>query len=266
MAVAGIDVGGQNVHVVILSRGKIIAKARLATGISKAQAAEKAFDDALRQSQLTRQDIERTVATGSSGKRVAFASSVTTDAAADARGINKVIPSARTVIDVGGEESRAIKVSDKGRVLDFAVNERCAAGSGTFIDTISRTLEVPVEGMSELARQSQRSIPMNSQCAVFGESEVISMIHQKISKSDIARAVHDAIANRLGSLVRNVGLEEDIVMVGGVALNQGFVESLSRALGKNIKVPDDPDYIGALGAALAAEGEAPGKDAKTNGR
>jgi len=265
MAVAGADVGGQNVHIVILSGGKIIAKAKAPTGTSKAQAAEKAFENALRQAHLTRQDIKHTVATGSSGKRVAFASRVITDAAADSRGVNRVMPSARTVIDVGSEESRAIKVSDEGRVLDFAVNEKCAAGSGSFIDTISRALEVSVEEMSELARQSTRSIPMNSQCAVFGESEVISMIHQKVARSDIARAVHEAIAKRLASLVRNIGPEGDVAMIGGVALNRGFVESLSQALGQNIKVPDDPDYIGALGAALVAEGEFPGREAKIGG-
>ena len=137
-------------------------------------------------------------------------------------------------------------------MLDFAVNERCAAGTGTFVDTMSRALEVPIEGMSGLALQSTRSIPMNAQCAVFGESEVVSLIHQKTPKPDIARAVHDAIAGRLGSVARIVGLEDDVVMVGGVALNQGFVESLRRDLGKDVKVPEDPDFIGALGAALAA--------------
>jgi benzoyl-CoA reductase subunit D len=252
MIVAGIDVGGKNVHVVILSDGKVLTKAKTPTGISKAQAAEQAFDEALKQAQITRKDVERTVVTGSSGKRVAFANGYIPDAAADGRGVIKLIPSARTVIDVGGEEGRAIKVSAEGKVLDFAVNERCAAGTGTFVDTMSRALEVPIEGMSGLALQSTRSIPMNAQCAVFGESEVVSLIHQKTPKPDIARAVHDAIAGRLGSVARIVGLEDDVVMVGGVALNQGFVESLRRDLGKDVKVPEDPDFIGALGAALAA--------------
>lgn len=145
-----------------------------------------------------------------------------------------------------------MKVSPEGKVLDFAINEKCAAGTGTFVDTMARALEIPVEEMAKLSLQSTRSIPMNAQCAVFGESEVVSLIHQKIPKHDIARAVHDAIAGRIGSVARIVGLEDDIVMIGGVAKNVGFVESLKRDLGAGVKVPDAPEYIGALGAAAAA--------------
>jgi benzoyl-CoA reductase subunit D len=145
-----------------------------------------------------------------------------------------------------------MKISPEGKVLDFAINERCAAGTGTFVDTMARALEVPVEEMAKLSIQSTRSIPMNAQCAVFGESEVVSLIHQKTPKHDIARAVHDAIAGRIGSVARIVGLEDDIVMVGGVAKNTGFVESLKLALSAEVKVPKDPEYIGALGAAAAA--------------
>jgi benzoyl-CoA reductase subunit D len=222
------------------------------TGINKAEAAEKLYAEALKQAGLKREDITRVVATGSSGPRVAFANGVIPDAAADARGVIKLIPSARTIIDVGGEEGRAIKISPEGKVLDFAINERCAAGTGTFVDTMSRALEVPVEEMAKLSLKSTQSIPMNAQCAVFGESEVVSLIHQKTSKQDIARAVHDAIAGRIGSVARIVGLEKDVVMIGGVAKNPGFVESLKRDLGMEVKVPDDPDFVGALGAATAA--------------
>ena len=252
MIFAGIDVGGKNVHVVIAKNGTILAKAGGPTGISKAEAAERLYEEALKQAGLKRQDITRVVATGSSGQRVTFANGVIADASADARGVIKLIPSARTIVDVGGEEGRAIKISPEGKVLDFAINERCAAGTGTFVDTMARALEVPVEEMAKLSLQSTRSIPMNAQCAVFGESEVVSLIHQKIPKQDIARAVHDAIAGRVGSVARIVGLEKDVVMIGGVARNTGFVESLKRDLGLEVKVPDDPDFVGALGAAAAA--------------
>jgi benzoyl-CoA reductase subunit D len=252
MIFAGIDVGGKNVHIVIAKDGTILAKMGRPTGINKAEAAEKLYAEALKQAGLKREDITRVVATGSSGPRVAFANGVIPDAAADARGVIKLIPSARTIIDVGGEEGRAIKISPEGKVLDFAINERCAAGTGTFVDTMSRALEVPVEEMAKLSLKSTQSIPMNAQCAVFGESEVVSLIHQKTSKQDIARAVHDAIAGRIGSVARIVGLEKDVVMIGGVAKNPGFVESLKRDLGMEVKVPDDPDFVGALGAATAA--------------
>lgn len=260
--VAGIDVGGKNVHIVIAKNGDIVAKAGAPSGINKAEAAEKVYDEALKQAGLTRKDINRVVATGSSGQRVAFANGVIPDAAADARGTVRLIPSARTVIDVGAEEGRAIKVSPEGKVLDFAINEKCAAGTGTFIDTMSRALEIPVEEMAKISLQSTRSIPMNAQCAVFGESEVVSLIHQKTPKPDIARAVHDAIAGRIGSVARIVGLENDVVMVGGVAKNTGFVESLKRDIGVEVKVPDAPDFVGALGAAVAAAAGVLGEEVK----
>ena len=252
MIVAGIDVGGKNVHAIIAKNGTILAKAEAPSGIKKAEAAEQLYEEVLKQAGLKREDVARVVATGSSGQRVTFADGVIPDAAADARGVIKLIPSARTVIDVGAEEGRAIKVSPEGKVLDFAINEKCAAGTGTFVDTMARALEMPVEEMAKLSLQSTRSIPMNAQCAVFGESEVVSLIHQKMPKHDIARAVHDAIAGRISSVARIVGLEDDIVMVGGVAKNVGFVESLRRDIGAGVKVPDDPEYIGALGAAAAA--------------
>jgi len=213
---------------------------------------EHLYDEVLKKAGLTRKDVERVVATGSAAKRVAFASGSIPDATADARGAIKLFPSARTVIDVGAEEGRAIKVSPEGKVLDFAINEKCAAGTGTFIEAMSRALEVSVDEMSKITLQSTQTLSTNAQCAVFGESEVVSLIHQKTPKPDIARAVMNAIAGRIGSVARIVGLEKDIVMVGGMARNAGFVDSLKKNLEMDVKVPEDPDYAGALGAAEAA--------------
>jgi predicted CoA-substrate-specific enzyme activase len=249
---AGIDVGGKNVHAVITRDGDILAKAEAPSGINKREASSKVYDDVLKKAGIKREEVTRVVATGSSGQLLKFADGYVPDAAADARGVIKLVPSARTVIDVGGEEGRAIKISPEGRVLDFAINERCAAGTGTFVDTMARALEIPLEEMARISLTSTKSIPMNAQCAVFGESEVVSLIHQKTTKQDIARAVHDAIAGRVGSVARIVGLESDVVMIGGVARNVGFVDSLKRDLGMDIMVPVDPEYVGALGAAVAA--------------
>jgi predicted CoA-substrate-specific enzyme activase len=252
MIVAGIDVGGKNAHVVILKDGEIAAQGEAATGIQKAVAAERLYKETLHKAGLKQEAVERVVATGSAGKRVAFADGVIADAAADARGVNRLFPSARTVIDVGAEEGRAIKVSPEGKVLDFAINEKCAAGTGTFVEAMARALEITVEEMATLSLKSNNSIPMNAQCAVFGESEVVSLIHQKIGKEDIAKAVHDAIAGRIASVARIVGLEKDVVMIGGMARNAGFIHSLKKETGMDIIVPDDPDFIGALGAAASA--------------
>jgi predicted CoA-substrate-specific enzyme activase len=252
MIVAGIDVGGKNVHIVIKKDGQILGMGAGPTGIKKAEAVEQLYDEVLKKAGLTRKDVERVVATGSAAKRVAFASGFILDAAADARGVVKQIPSARTIINVGAEEGRAIKVSGEGKVLDFAINEKCAAGTGTFVEAMSRALEIPVEELAQMALKSTQSISMNAQCAVFGESEVVSLIHQKTLKPDIARAVMNAIAGRIASVARIVGLEKDVVMVGGMAKNAGFIDSLKKNIEMDVRVPEDPDYIGALGAAEVA--------------
>jgi benzoyl-CoA reductase subunit D len=250
--VAGVDVGGKNLHIIIEKDGEILGKMAGPTGIKKADAVEQLYDEVLKKAGLTRKDVERVVATGSAAKRVAFANGSISDVAADARGVNKLIPTARTLIDVGAEEGRVVKVSSDGRVLDFAINEKCAAGTGTFVEAMSRALEVSVEELAKIALDSTQSIPMNAQCAVFGESEVVSLIHQKTPKPDIARAVMNAIAGRIASLARIVGLEKDVVMVGGMARNAGFVDSFRKNIDLDVRVPEDPDYIGALGAAEAA--------------
>jgi predicted CoA-substrate-specific enzyme activase len=252
MIVAGIDVGGKNVHIVIKKDGQILGKVAGPTGIKKADAVEQLYNEALKKAGIARKDVERVVATGSAAKRVAFANGFIPDAAADARGVNKLIPSARTVIDVGAEEGRAIKVGADGTVSDFASNEKCAAGTGTFVEAMSRALEVSVDEMSKITLQSTQTLSTNAQCAVFGESEVVSLIHQKTPKPDIARAVMNAIAGRIASVARIVGLDKEVVVVGGMARNAGFVDSLKKSIEMNVLVPEDPDYVGALGAAEAA--------------
>jgi benzoyl-CoA reductase subunit D len=176
-----------------------------------------------------------------------------TDVGCAARGAVHLFPGARTVIDVGAEEARAIRCDGQGKVVDFAVNEKCAAGTGVFAEAIARALEVPLDQLGPLSLRSQRTISMNAQCAVFAESEAVSMIHGNVAKEDMARAVHDAMAHRTASMVRRVGVEAPVVLVGGVARNLGFVDSLGRALAiDSIQIPADPELCPALGAALAA--------------
>jgi benzoyl-CoA reductase subunit D len=255
MIVAGIDVGGKNIHAVLLQDGDIVAKADGLAGINKAKAVEALYDGLLAQVGLGREQVERVVATGSAGKRVGFAGRVISDATADARGVNRLVPSARTVINVGSEQGLAIKISAEGRVLDFAINDKCAAGTGTFVEAVARALEIPLDEMARISLESTESIPINAQCAVFGESEVVSLIHAKTPKQDIARAVHDAVAGRVGAIARILRLEKDVVVIGGMALNTGFVRSLERVIKMEIIVPDDPGFVGAIGAAIAASAE-----------
>ncbi|MEW6742204.1 MAG: acyl-CoA dehydratase activase [Planctomycetota bacterium] len=255
MITAGIDCGSKDVKAVVLRDAKVIGKSRVLAGLDTAAAVSAAYDQALAQAKLARSQIARVVATGAGRKEVAFSPKTVTEVGAAARGANHLFPQGRTVIDVGAEEGRAIKVDGKGKVVDFAVNEKCAAGAGAFTEAMARALEVPLEELGALSLQSQQAIPMNAQCAVFAESEVVSLVHRKTPKPDIARAVLDAIADRITSMVRRVGIEEAIVLIGGVAKNVGFVRGLEEDLGIKVLIPADPEYVGALGAALIAAEE-----------
>ena len=137
-------------------------------------------------------------------------------------------------------------------MIDFVVNERCAAGAGAFIEAMARALEVKMEDMGPLALKAERASPINASCVIFGESDVVSLIHRQESKPEIARAVYDAMADRVSSMIHRLGINPEVVLVGGVAKDPGFVASLNRKLGLTVVIPEYPEYVGALGAALVA--------------
>jgi len=156
------------------------------------------------------------------------------------------------VIDVGGEEARSMKLTTDGKVADFSINEKCAAGAGSFTEAMSRAIEVSLDEFAKISLESDKSIPLNAQCAVFAESEVVGLIHAKTAKADIARAVHDAIAARITSMTRTIGLNKDVLLIGGMSRNVGFVNSLNRALELKVMTPEEPEFVTALGAAVIA--------------
>ncbi len=252
MITAGIDCGAKNVRALVLKDGAIVGKAIVPAGMDTAAAADKAFDQALAEAGLAREQVEKIVATGAGKNEVTFKNGVVTEVGADARGVIHLYPEARTVIDVGAEEGRAIKVDERGKVVDFAINEKCAAGAGAFTEAMARALDIKLEELGPLSLLSTKSIPMNAQCAVFAESEVVSLVHAKTAKPDMARAIHDAISDRIVSMVRRVGMAEKIALIGGVAQNVGFVASLENDLKTKVLIPDVPQFVGAIGAALVA--------------
>lgn len=258
MNVAGVDCGAKYVKALIVQNSKVLAKSSVLTGFDQKAAATKAFESALKTAGLTMEDLAHITATGAGKNEATFAQSTVTEVGANARAINNLFPSVRTIIDVGAEEGRAIRINGSGKVVDFAINEKCAAGAGTFTETMARALEITVEEMGLLSLKSQKAVPMNAQCAVFAESEVVSLIHAKHSKEDIARAVHDAIADRIASMARKIGIEKDVSLVGGVSKNAGFVDSLKRDLHVDLLIPEDPEYSCALGAAIVAIDKAKG--------
>jgi len=256
MITAGVDVGAKFAKVVILRDGQVAARAKALVGFDLLKSASDVFEITLKETGLSRSDIQRVVATGMGGNAILQKPPINADEAvsvvvAGAAGAYQLVPTVKTVIDVGAEEGRGIKV-EGGKVRDFVINERCAAGAGTFIEAMARALEVKVEDLGPMSLRSMNAIPMNAQCCVFAESEVVSLIHSKTSKEDISKAIHDAIAGRISSMILRIGVEKDVVLIGGCALNPGFVPPLERELHTNIIVPEFPEYVGALGAAVIA--------------
>jgi len=254
MITAGIDCGAKNTNTVILKDGQIIGKGSVLTGFDQEKAVNESLEKALKSAGVSRDDVDKIGGTGSGKNSIKIADTLVNDIKAMGRAANYFFPNARTVTDVGAEEGRAAKIDEKGNVLDFAINEKCAAGAGAFIEAMGRALETPLEEMGPLALTSDAEIPMNAQCAIFAESEVVGLIHAKTKVKDISKAIHDAMSSRIVSMIRRVGVNQDVAMIGGVAYNPGFVESMRRELKLDkIYIPDDPEYGAAVGAAVVAE-------------
>jgi benzoyl-CoA reductase subunit D len=256
MITVGIDAGSKNTKVVILNDNRILSMASVLSGFDQEESAKEALNKALEKAEIKREDVKFIIATGAGMDAISFVDDKVTTVTCDGRGTFFLFPSARTVIDIGAEEGLVVKLGDDGKVKDFGINEKCAAGAGAFIEAMSRALEVDIKEMGDLSLKSTKQIPMNAQCTIFAESEVVSLIHQKTAKEDIIRAVHDAIADRNTSMVRQIGIEKDVSLIGGMAKNIGFVDAMNRKLGFELLVPKDnisPECVSALGAALIAK-------------
>lgn len=253
MITAGIDCGAKNTKTVIMKDGKIIGRGAVLTGFDQAQAIKESLAMALKDAGISRNEVNAIGGTGSGAKSITESNITVNDIKAMAAAGNYFLSSARTVADVGAEEGRAAKVDENGNVVDFAINEKCAAGAGAFIEAMSRALETPLEQLGALALTSSNAIPMNAQCTIFAESEVVGLIHAKTAKKDISKAIHDAIAARIVSMIRRIGVNPDIVVMGGVANNPGFVGALQRELGvERVYIPEKPEFGAATGAATVA--------------
>ena len=252
MITAGIDMGTQTVKTVILKDGKVLARSKSFSGFEPSKAAEETLAEALAKAKVTKSELDHVTATGSGMKMALASDSTISMMGADARAGVWLFPTGRTIIDVGAEEARAVKCDDNGVMIDFVVNERCAAGAGAFIKAMARALEVKLEEMGPLSLKAERASPINASCVIFGESDVVTLIHRQESKPEIARAVFDAMADRVSSMLFRIGLTPEVVLVGGAAKDVGFVASLKRKIGVDVLTPEYPEFAGALGAALIA--------------
>lgn len=246
--------GSQSTKVLILEGDRILAAVTAKTGESAQTEARQAMELAVRQAHLMPADIRWVVSTGTGRMRAPFAQKQRSSVSCLAKGARFLFPQARAVVDAGAESSTAIRLSADGEVADLATNDKCAGGSGTFLDTMSKMLRIELADMGAISARATSAEPISSKCAVFAESEVISLVHRTppVPVANIVAGIHESMVDRLFGMAQRVGMQSDVVMTGGVAKNIGIVRAMQARLGKPVLVPEDPQIVGALGAALFA--------------
>lgn len=251
--VAGVDIGSLTAKTVIMDEeARVLSFSILPQGIVSEKAALSCLEQALGKAHLTRSDLNFILTTGYGRELVKFGDRSVTEISCHACGAHSLFPEARMVIDIGGQDSKVIALDEQGRLINFIMNDKCAAGTGRFLEVMARALGVELEEMGEFSLKSQQPAHVSSICTVFAESEVISLAARSYSKIDIIAGIHEAIGRRLVSMVKAVRLREPVVMTGGVAKNKGVVQVLERLLATQIIIPPEPQVVGALGAALFA--------------
>ena len=260
MIVAGVDIGSRAAKAVILKDGLIVSSAICDTGPESVKTSRLVMGQALQEAGLRLDDIQYTVATGYGRVLVPFAQENISEISCHARGITWYFPSVRTILDMGGQDCKAISCRGDGVVNNFAMNDKCAGGTGRFLEMIAEVLNTPLEEIGELSLQSKNAIPFNTICAVFAKSDALKYLRKGVAKSDILAGLHEAIATRCLNLLKMVSIQRDFAITGGIAKNKGMVAKLKEKVGLEPLLCPDPQLIGALGAALFAQERCHGKD------
>lgn len=253
MICAGIDAGSRAIKVALFdhAQSRLLATGIADQGVEQPRLAEALYDQTLRGAALTRGQIRTVVATGYGRNRVSFADTTITEITCHARGVRHVVPDARSIVEIGGQDSKVIRLEAGGRVRDFSMNDRCAAGTGRFLEMLAARLGLDWHALSELSRQTRRPALISSTCVVFAETEIIGLLAEGVAPADIAAGVQNAIATRVAATAGRP-LESPVVFTGGVALQDGMVRALEEALSRPIRVAPQPQFTGALGAAILA--------------
>ncbi|HEX9923339.1 MAG TPA: acyl-CoA dehydratase activase [Anaerolineae bacterium] len=250
---AGVDVGSTQTKAVIINEAKeIVSRALTDTGANVIRAAENSFQEALTNGDLREEEVEYIVGTGYGRYKVTFGNTQVTEISCHGRGAVHMFPNTRTVVDMGGQDTKAIRVSPAGEIVDFCMNDKCAAGTGRFLGAASMALEIPLGELGPTALRGERPVKISTTCTVFAESEVLSWLGKGKKIDDILLGVHQSIAARSIGLLRRVGIEEEVTFTGGVALNLAMIEVLNKGMGLKVNVSEESHYMGALGAALFA--------------
>lgn len=247
----GIDSGSTSTNVVIMDENKqILSYSVVRTGAKSKDSAKKAIVEALKKAKLKKDQISIIISTGYGRENIPFGDMSVTEITCHGKGAHFINNKIKTIIDIGGQDSKIISINDKGEVVDFIMNDKCAAGTGRFLEMMSRTLEIPIEDMGPESLKSKKDVSITNMCTVFAESEVISLIAENVETADIIQGLNNSVSKKVISLLNKVGGQEQYMMSGGVAKNIGVVKSIEKQLGSNIIIPKEPEIIGAIGAAL----------------
>jgi len=250
---AGVDVGSTQTKAVIINEDKeIVSRALIDTGANVVLAAEHAFNQAVNGRKLGDREIEFVVGTGYGRYRVTFGNAQVTEISCHGRGAVHMFPDTRTVVDMGGQDTKAIRVNEKGEIVDFCMNDKCAAGTGRFLGAAAAALDIPLDDLGAKALEHKKPVRISTTCTVFAESEVLSWLGKGKKIEDILWGVHHSIASRSAGLLRRVGIEDEVTFTGGVTRNVAMIKALEERLEKKLNVSEDSHYMGALGAALFA--------------
>ncbi|RME81222.1 MAG: 2-hydroxyglutaryl-CoA dehydratase [Planctomycetota bacterium] len=250
---AGVDVGSTQTKAIIINEeGKIVARALIDTGANVTVAAQNAYDKALNEAGIEEREVEYVIGTGYGRYKVTFGNKQVTEISCHGRGAVHMFPNTRTVLDMGGQDSKAIRVNPRGEILDFCMNDKCAAGTGRFLGAAAAALQIPLSELGPISLKSEKPVRISTTCTVFAESEILSWLGKGKKVEDILWGVHQSIASRSIGLLRRVGIQPEITFTGGVAKNIGMIKALEEKLGCKINVSDDSHFMGALGAALFA--------------
>jgi predicted CoA-substrate-specific enzyme activase len=250
--VLGIDIGSASSKGIVLGHQGVMGSFECSSGGDFKLTAKKIREELLSQTGVSTGNISRTVATGYGSKLVDFADDVKPDIVCHAKGISSILPSVRTVIDVGDLYTKVFRIDGNGSVHNFLMSGKCAGGSGRILQVIAKVLRIKVEEIGELSLKSNKRVEFNTGCAVFAESEAISRLSQEVTKEDLLAGIHRALAAQINSLVERLGVEQDVAAVGGGARDAGLVQALKEARGHDVLVPPNPHMTAALGAALLA--------------
>jgi len=250
--VAGIDVGSLTTDVVILRGNEILSYAIVPTVASSEESAMRGYREALQKAGIGPDAVVRIIATGYGRYSTGLAHKSLTEITCHAVGARCLFPKARAVIDIGGQDSKVIKLTEDGTLEDFVMNDKCAAGTGRFLEVMARSLGVSLESLGELSSKASGDVRITATCTVFAESEVVALVAAGVPTEDIIRGLHRAVADRIVGMVARLRAQPPFVMTGGVAKNKGVVSAVREVLGGEILVPEEPQIVGALGAAVLA--------------